>query len=1165
MFGFKKIDDSSTSIDISGNHPSQLVAFSPDGRRIAKIANKKLFIYKNTNGGSELVQEFPIDSNSILEKTLSLTQTNYSISLAISNRKNKSIFIAVSIYEIQKTFSKNNYTIKKKDHKRDHNDIIRPRIIESQLDDGLKNLTAFNETLCLLLSRNYKTTCGYIFPVAGITQFTDQANLVVMTGSEFTMFPLRKDSFFRTREIFLSASNLFTFTDNSTSFINKLIFTDENVQQYMQPIPLPVEMQRIQEQGNQALPYFNNCMTGRHLFAIGYKNQIDCYCLDTGDLEITFFCPEEKRTKIIQSLVCAVSQDASYFAASFDDNAVHLYLMENGLEITERSFSNNNAIIRFIGFFDNDQKIVIYVEVENKFVYYTWDLMQWENPISKNGHEHVETHHGQHPNLPNWSITGPAGNILLLSDSVADSKLPEALYTSKSQEKDQQYNWTRVILEHCGVNLEWHWEIKPRINEQRQKNLQRQRTRDSSSPIKVSVSDAKKSGVSDTTKASVDQYEPWINKIYMHHVPEQKLGNDTIFIGQKTIQIWTPTMTEKTQSESPIKPESQTKTEGESKLKFIWPLNDNVTLRSIEDYTIPTTPESDSININYKYRDYISMDDDIDGSIQISKIADEFYIISAINSIKYLKRVRHGVSRAQKQKIDKIIQAAQNIIEEFVSSPQNIYSWRLLDVTKHVTRELIVADCYDILEKILRTEGGDENSRHSAIDATTLDNASNKDDNKNGIIKAGFHIPKLVKLGKHRKKLGVQYISEITVAIKEEQKEIIKLLLKYYMRNANNNIGWMHTVSHALPALYQKYPNLVSNLFSNELCAKIVYASDDMIPEKYHVIKEVKSFMIRNNLYMEKTITPQNNPTSNLSKQIFMVPLPDFTVRQQRKHIFDLTPPNYFCQLTYMKPKRKLFGNSTMEAVIHHEWNTRTRWIFSLKSAFYWIYLVSFLFWQKVLLDKVTFGKEYLLLHYAPKIGIEPNAESYNSSSSHDPSNTTTFNITRNINPYNRNDNFYFSFWKSLEAVYFWVNGRWDQLDQWDFWPINVISVFGSFFLVTIMQNMLIALMTNVIDSSRKQGHRGLIQARAGMIMEAEEISAFITPVMFFLRVIFFMPFTRFFEANRYPRYIYFVADPKTIEKYKLLPKSVKMNDKRINEMEKNIDKILQLLSKNEQ
>ena len=58
-------------------------------------------------------------------------------------------------------------------------------------------------------------------------------------------------------------------------------------------------------------------------------------------------------------------------------------------------------------------------------------------------------------------------------------------------------------------------------------------------------------------------------------------------------------------------------------------------------------------------------------------------------------------------------------------------------------------------------------------------------------------------------------------------------------------------------------------------------------------------------------------------------------------------------------------------------------------------------------------------------------------------------------------DNYYTNPFKAVEAVFFWTSGRWDQLEQWSsFWPVDVFSIIGSVLLVTILQNMLIAIMT---------------------------------------------------------------------------------------------------------
>ena len=67
--------------------------------------------------------------------------------------------------------------------------------------------------------------------------------------------------------------------------------------------------------------------------------------------------------------------------------------------------------------------------------------------------------------------------------------------------------------------------------------------------------------------------------------------------------------------------------------------------------------------------------------------------------------------------------------------------------------------------------------------------------------------------------------------------------------------------------------------------------------------------------------------------------------------------------------------------------------------------------------------------------------------------------IYQDVDKSSRLDNYYSNFVSSIEAVFFWTNGRWDQLDQWDSRAVDVMSILGSIILVLIFQNMLIAFM----------------------------------------------------------------------------------------------------------
>jgi hypothetical protein len=68
------------------------------------------------------------------------------------------------------------------------------------------------------------------------------------------------------------------------------------------------------------------------------------------------------------------------------------------------------------------------------------------------------------------------------------------------------------------------------------------------------------------------------------------------------------------------------------------------------------------------------------------------------------------------------------------------------------------------------------------------------------------------------------------------------------------------------------------------------------------------------------------------------------------------------------------------------------------------------------------------------------------------------------VDTHSENDNYYTTLYTSVMSVYFWIFGRWDQLDHWEsFWAVNVIAFIASFVMVVVMQNVLIALMTYVL------------------------------------------------------------------------------------------------------
>ncbi|CAG8462347.1 6024_t:CDS:10 [Dentiscutata heterogama] len=151
----------------------------------------------------------------------------------------------------------------------------------------------------------------------------------------------------------------------------------------------------------------------------------------------------------------------------------------------------------------------------------------------------------------------------------------------------------------------------------------------------------------------------------------------------------------------------------------------------------------------------------------------------------------------------------------------------------------------------------------------------------------------------------------------------------------------------------------------------------------------------------------------------------------------------------------------------------------------------------------------YLLLRNPPQIDLVASGQNYLILNATDPNSPNLFPdviVSQTSDPFNINDNYFSNIWKSIESVFFWINGRWDQLNQWNFIPIDIVTLLASILLTTIMQNMLIAFMTGAFDDAQSSGEDAVLKYRADLIAEYETLEKLFGP------------------SREDPRYIYYVG-----------------------------------------
>ncbi|PKY30536.1 hypothetical protein RhiirB3_531106 [Rhizophagus irregularis] len=114
-----------------------------------------------------------------------------------------------------------------------------------------------------------------------------------------------------------------------------------------------------------------------------------------------------------------------------------------------------------------------------------------------------------------------------------------------------------------------------------------------------------------------------------------------------------------------------------------------------------------------------------------------------------------------------------------------------------------------------------------------------------------------------------------------------------------------------------------------------------------------------------------------------------------------------------------------------------------------------------------------------------------------------------------KNDNPFSSFSTAIMAAYFWLNGDMVQRDHFDFWVIDLFTLIASIFIVTVLQNMLIAFMGGVYERAETNGRQSLLRFRANQIADYEALEHF-----------------HFWPNEPEPKYIYYIGQSKNFQEW---------------------------------
>ncbi|CAG8583863.1 12749_t:CDS:2 [Cetraspora pellucida] len=278
------------------------------------------------------------------------------------------------------------------------------------------------------------------------------------------------------------------------------------------------------------------------------------------------------------------------------------------------------------------------------------------------------------------------------------------------------------------------------------------------------------------------------------------------------------------------------------------------------------------------------------------------------------------------------------------------------------------------------------------------------------------------------------------------------LFLEYYSNNAINNIGWMDTVVEIIPELYKSEEKVVNIGWMNKIVEimsnnkkkeKDCYAQKlfnhpcfcskklDLLSFEFLEISPALDGLLKIFIPITQLI-PQDSELDiqkidpNKLDDIRMVPLPNFTISYKKRSDIRNKQVSIFqnfliCPILSSRdfdqdsnsPFIKIIKDIDIDILCENP---------SMNAIMNWI---------------------FILLGFSFHIGLTE-------------SSTTTEE---------ESDNPFSNIIASILAVYDWPS---ISFDAWNFWPLTIISIIGSFVFVIILQNVIISFMSDAITDAVK-------------------------------------------------------------------------------------------------
>ncbi|RHZ88960.1 hypothetical protein Glove_19g308 [Diversispora epigaea] len=917
--------------------------------------------------------------------------------------------------------------------------------------------------------------------------------------------------------IIVNASGIFKETIKKKKRKRRFFSRSSQIKKFELPQQLSVRLSR--DHWYNSLELLNTNIIKNHFMVHSFENRqqiIEMYNLITGDLEMLFKRHESSvAPNIIHgSPIFAISQNEKILAFCRGTTSITLYSMENGLEITTKQLESQRGIYKIvsINFIDHDIKILIVLEKEDRQgenskhqIFVVWDLFTtFENSIRQIDYsETLKPLKMDHAHR----LMNSHGNVFAVRDSgdifsILDHKDVALIRNPLAKAIIEIDISTRNNVYHAIYNMDG--------------------------------------------EIIINNVEPWYqSKNYFRiSVYLDSTKSTQLIISSNTIQVW-----KYRNNNNAI--EKQDK-RSDRVLEYIWARNEMIDVRELRigerefvlKVLVPSTkcPTSKSITIHWPNNVNV-----LEGACRtLYVLGEKNHIVAGhenINQMKYLVECTQRLVRKYitKYGIFRLTSIRYPIMKYLIKSYQENLIKRILN--KKINKKnsnIYVPSLYKwtgedkLIAEILNSD------LHHAIlciqkrgDSTVIlkylidyytDNA--KEYNNHGWM---FTVSKAIPLlyDYHLSEF-VQYLfKKPCFGITEAYTPPLHINL--YDRKKGNDAAVMHSLVDAKPRLVSKFHNTLSFSLKN-LFTRFQTSHND---RKVYIVP-----------LPDFTVCP-NSPkvledhSENYSKYFwFLFTLIRISLWPRRKIINDTRKMSPFLRVIHEEKGNEIYQAPTIMATIDFKWSAARRY-FIRHIILYILYIISFgsLLFPLANIASVLYNYQV----FVSQNSVHNSALAFTalvmwfqllflSRYFEGPGRFIHIikSILNTIRPFlavmfivvprydfdksSRFDNYYSNFISSVEYVFFWTNGRWDQLSQWDSYTVDVMSILGSIILVLIFQNLLIAFMNAAFDKANKAGHAIAYKHHAELIAEYEALEK---------------PFG---SKRGNPRYIYYIPDPDIID-----------------------------------